>query len=68
MKLLRTQRARQAEQRLKAGPLWENTGMVFTNETGGYLSYRTAYDCFKRIVAQIGALPPGFTTSATPSP
>ena len=55
MKLLRTQRARQAEQRLKAGPLWENTGMVFTNETGGYLSYRTAYDCFKRIVAQIGA-------------
>ena len=28
--------------------------MVFTNETGGYLSYRTVYDCFKRIVAQIG--------------
>ena len=28
--------------------------MVFTNETGGYLSYRTVYDCFKRIVAQMG--------------
>lgn len=54
MKLLRTQRARQAEQRLKAGPLWEGSGMVFTNETGGYLSYRTVYDCFKRIMAQIG--------------
>lgn len=55
MKLLRAQRSRQAEQRLKAGPLWEDSGMVFTNETGGYLSYRTVYDCFKRVVAQIGA-------------
>ena len=36
------------------GPLWEDSGMVFTNETGGYLSYRTVYDCFKRIVAQMG--------------
>lgn len=54
MKLLRAQRARQAEQRLKAGELWEDTGMVFTNDTGGYLSYRTVYDCFKRIVAQMG--------------
>lgn len=54
MKLLRTQKVRQAEQQLKMGPLWEDSGMVFTNETGGYLSYRTVYDCFKRIVAQIG--------------
>lgn len=55
MKLLRIQRAQQAEQRLKVGELWEDTGMVFTNETGGYLSYRTVYDCFKRIAAKIGA-------------
>lgn len=54
MKLLRSQKARQAEQQLKMGPLWENSGMVFTNEAGGYLSYRTVYDCFKRIVAQMG--------------
>ena len=54
MKLLRSQKARQAEQQLKMGQLWENSGMVFTNETGGYLSYRTGYDCFKRIVAQMG--------------
>ena len=54
MKLLRSQKARQAEQQLKMGPLWENSGMVFTNKTGGYLSYRTVYDCFKRIVAQMG--------------
>ncbi len=54
MKLLRLQKARQAEQRLKVGPIWEDSGMVFTNELGGYLSYRTVYDCFKRIMASIG--------------
>ncbi len=32
MQLLRTHRARQTEQRLKAGPPWENSGIVFTNE------------------------------------
>lgn len=55
MKLLRAQKARQSEQRLRTGPLWENSGMVFTNETGGYLSYRTVYDCFKRIMKQMGS-------------
>lgn len=55
MKLLRIQRARQLEQRLRVGELWQNSNMVFTNETGGYLSYRTVYDCFKRIVDRIGA-------------
>lgn len=54
MQMLQLQRAKQAEQRLKAGELWQDTGMVFTNETGGYLSYRTVFDCFKRIVAKIG--------------
>lgn len=54
MKLLHAQQVRQTEQRLKAGELWENSGMVFTNDTGGYLSYRTVYDCFKRIMAQMG--------------
>ena len=54
MSLLRLQKKRQAEQRLKTGVLWEDTGMVFTNDIGGYLSYRTVYDCFKRVVAQIG--------------
>lgn len=55
MQLLRAQKVRQTEQRLQIGELWENSGMVFTNMTGGYLSYRTVYDCFKRIVATIGA-------------
>jgi len=52
---LRAQQLRQAEQRLKVKELWEDSGMVFTNDLGGYLSYRTVYDCFKRIVAKIGS-------------
>jgi integrase len=54
MKSLRVQRIKQTEQRLKVGPMWEDSGMVFTNETGGYLSYRTVYDCFKRVVKKLG--------------
>jgi Site-specific recombinase XerD len=55
MDILKAHKVKQTEQRLKLGPVWDNSGLVFTNETGGRLSYRTAYDCFKRIVAQIGA-------------
>lgn len=55
MKLLQTQRRRQMEQRLQMGAQWQDSGMVFTNENGGYLSYRTVFDCFKRIVGKIGA-------------
>lgn len=54
MQLLRSQKARQAEQRLKAGDLWQDTGLVFTNETGGNLAVPTVYNQFKRIVAGIG--------------
>lgn len=54
MRLFKLQRAKQTEQRLKVGPMWQDSGMVFTNELGGYLSYRTVYDCFKRIVAKLG--------------
>lgn len=55
MKLFKAQRAKQLEQRLKAGPIWEDTGMVFTNDLGGFLSYRTVYDCFKRVMNKIGS-------------
>ena len=41
--------------RLTADELWEENNLVFSNQTGGFLSYRTVYDCFKRIVAKIGA-------------
>ena len=55
MQILRAQWIRQTQQRFKLAGDWEGTGMVFTNDTGGYLSYRTVYDCFKRIAAKIGA-------------
>ena len=51
----RAQKAKQAEMQLFAGADWNNEyNLVFTNETGGFLSYRTVYDCFKRIVTSIG--------------
>lgn len=52
--LFQLQKFRQNGLRAQAGELWKDTGMIFTNDTGGYLSYRTVYDCFKRIVAKIG--------------
>lgn len=54
MNLLRMQKARQAQQRLLAGPAWQDSGLVFTNEFGRYVSYRAVYDSFKRIVRQMG--------------
>lgn len=53
MKLPRTQKVRQAQQRPLAGPAWDDSGFVFTNEVGRYISYRATYENFKRIVSQI---------------
>ena len=39
---------------IAAGPAWQENGLVLSNQAGGYLSYRTVYDCFKRIVKRIG--------------
>ena len=54
MELLRTQRKRQIEWRLKAGPLWEDTGLVFTDELGHHLMPHTVYHNFKHIVTNMG--------------
>ena len=54
MGLLREQQRRQTEWRLKAGPAWEDSGLVFTNEAGGHLSHHTVYHNFKLVVASIG--------------
>ena len=52
--LLKSHRAKQAEHRLKAGSIWEDSGLVFTNEIGQLISYRTVYDSFKRVVKNMG--------------
>ena len=54
LQLFRLQKLHQNGLRVEAGELWEEHNMVFSNQFGGYLSYRTVYDCFKRIVSRIG--------------
>lgn len=63
MELLRVQKEKQAAQRLRAGELWgdtgvdytgvNGTGLVFTNELGEHISYRTVYDCFRRVMDKL---------------
>ena len=57
MKLLREQRRKQADWRLKAGACWEDCSLgnlVFTDELGRHLMPHTVYHNFKKIVASIG--------------
>lgn len=52
---LRAERARQAENRLKAGPAWSNPDdLVFTDESGKHFALSTFYGKFKDIAASIG--------------
>lgn len=53
--LLRKHKQNQDEMRTLLGDKWTETGLVFTGPFGGYLSHRTVYDCFKRLVVKIGA-------------
>ena len=55
IQLFRLQKLEQNSMRMEAGDAWQENGLVFSNQTGGYLSYRTVYDCFKRIVKKIGS-------------
>ena len=55
IQLFRLQKLEQNSMRMEVSDAWEEHGLIFTNQTGGYLSYRTVYDCFKRIVRNIGA-------------
>lgn len=48
------QQSAEQEKELKAGNLWENRNLVFSNEVGGFLSYRVVYKAFKKVVASIG--------------
>ena len=54
MQLLRTHRSKQNEQRLRAGELWEDSGLVFTDELGHHLAIHTVYSAFKKVAASIG--------------
>lgn len=51
---LREQRARQLDERLRAGSLWTHLDLVFPNEFGGYLSTTTLTRTLDRILKQAG--------------
>ena len=52
---LKHRRVIQAEEKLAAGPLWNNPdGLVFTDPVGKHLTKPTVYRAFKRAVAAIG--------------
>lgn len=52
---LKAERAKQRENRLKAGPAWDNPDdLVFTNEIGRHYAFFTYYKRFKKIAASIG--------------
>lgn len=55
MRVLRHQRAKQNEQQLAAGMLWDNSfHLVFTNDFGQPLNRRTVYKHLKRILLDCG--------------
>lgn len=55
VKLLRDVKRKQLENRLRYGPLWENSGFVFTDELGHHLSASSVYKSFKKVMEQIGS-------------
>ena len=54
-KVLRQQKAQQAEWQLAAGSLWNNAdNLVFTDEAGNHIRHNTMTEHFKNAVASIG--------------
>jgi len=51
VRALKAHRARQLEQRLKAGTEWRDSGLVFTNTTGGPIEPVTLLRDYKRLLA-----------------
>jgi integrase len=54
---LRAQRAKQSEERLKAGPLWQDSGLVFASAVGTPLDASHVRRAFKRICEDAGIGP-----------
>jgi len=54
MEKLKLQQKKQIDMKSAVGEAWNNeNNLVFTNKTGGFLSYRTVYDCFKRVMKKL---------------
>ena len=50
VRALKTQHARQLEERLKSGSKWQETGLVFTNPNGGPLEPIMLHRNYKRVL------------------
>lgn len=55
IQLFKQQQAGNERLKKTAQELWVENNLVFTNAIGECRSYRTVYDCYKRIVKKIGA-------------
>jgi integrase len=53
---LKKHRARQTEQKWVAGDAWQDKGLVFCNDTGGYLCYSCLKYHFPRLMKKAGLL------------
>ena len=53
--VLKRIRLRQLENRLQYGPIWEDSGFVFTDELGHHLKHQTVYLDFKKVMEEIGS-------------
>lgn len=53
--VLQRQKRQQAEWRLRAGAVWQDSGYVFTNEIGEHIKRQTIYKQYKDAVTAIGA-------------
>lgn len=65
LRLFKLQKIKQNGMRVEAGDNWTENNLIFSNATGGFLSYRTVYDCFKRIMKKIGTPQCAFMICAT---
>lgn len=52
--ILRKERRRQLENKMRFGECWSNSGFVFTDELGRHLKHATVYKNFKAIVREMG--------------
>lgn len=54
MEQLRRRKTEQTRQRLAAGPMWQKSDLVFTDDFGQHLNKSTVYRSFKKLTASIG--------------
>jgi integrase len=55
IELFRLQKVKQENMKAEARECWHENNYVFTGAAGDCISYRTLYDCFKRVMVTIGS-------------